>query len=66
MKQPTIKPTVQLIGQDGNAFFIMAKVIEALRKAGADKEYTDKYIEESILGDYENLLITAMEYVNVE
>jgi hypothetical protein len=28
------KPKVKLIGEDGNAFLIMGKVIKALRRAG--------------------------------
>ncbi len=66
MKQPEIKPTVKLIGQDGNAFSIMGMVKQALRRAGADKEYIDKYLGEAMSGDYDNLLVVSMEYVNVE
>lgn len=39
MKKPEIKPTVKLIGHDGNAFSIMGRVKQALKRAGADKEY---------------------------
>jgi hypothetical protein len=66
MKGPLTKPTVKLIGQDGNAFSIMGHVKQALRRAGADKEYIDKYLNESISGDYDNLLTVSMEYVDVE
>ena len=43
MKEPLTKPIVQLLGQDGNAFAIMGRVKQALKSAGADKEYIDKY-----------------------
>jgi hypothetical protein len=66
MKKPEIKPTVKLIGQDGNAFSIMGMVKQALRRAGADKEYIDKYLSEATSGDYNHLLAVSMEYVNVE
>ena len=66
MKGPLTKPTVKLIGQDGNAFSIMAHVKQALRRAGADKEYIDKYLNAATSGDYDNLLVVSMEYVNVE
>lgn len=56
---------VQLSGEDGNAFAIMARVQEALRKAGATKEDIDTYLSESMSGDYDNLLRTAMDYVEV-
>ena len=42
MKEPSIKPTVNLIGDDGNAFSIMGRVKNALRCAGADQEYIEK------------------------
>jgi len=66
MKEPSIKPTVKLIGQDGNAFAVMGSVKRALKNAGADKEYIDKYISEATSGDYNHLLAVSMEYVNVE
>lgn len=66
MQEPEYIPTVKLVGNDGNAFAIMGRVIGALKKAGADKEYTDKYMNEAMSGDYDHLLGVAMEYVNVE
>jgi len=66
MKAPSSKPTVKLIGQDGNAFAIMGRIKQALKGAGADKEYIDKYISEATSGDYDHLLAVSMEYVNVE
>jgi len=65
MKAPDVKPKVKLVGEDGNAFAIMGRVKRALRKAGADKEYIDKYMEESMSGDYDHLLVTAMKYADV-
>ena len=66
MKGPLNKPTVKLVGEDGNAFSIMGRVKKALRRAGADKEYIDKYLSEATAGDYDHLLVVSMEYVNVE
>ena len=66
MKEPLTKPTVKLTGQDGNAFSIMGRVKKALKHAGADKEYIDKYLNAATSGDYDNLLVVSMEYVNVE
>jgi len=56
---------VQLTGEDGNAFAIMAQVQKALKKVGATREDIDTYLEESMSGDYDNLLRTAMKYVEV-
>ena len=66
MKAPAEKPTVKLVGKDGNAFAIMGRVKNALKKAGADEEYIKKYLDESMAGDYDNLLATAMKYAEVE
>ena len=56
---------VQLTGRDGNAFAIMGAVKGALRKAGVPQHEIDQYIEESMSGDYNHLLVTAMEWVEV-
>lgn len=66
MKEPSSKPTVKLIDQDGNAFAVMGSVKQALKSGSADKEYIDKYISEATSGDYDHLLVVSMEYVNVE
>ena len=66
MKGPLSKPTVKLIGRDGNAFSILGRVKKALMQTGADKEYIDQYLSEATSGDYDHLLVVSMEYVNVE
>ena len=66
MKAPPSKPTVKLIGQDGNSFAIMGNVKQALKRAGADKEYIDEYLKEATSGDYNHLLTVSMKYVNIE
>jgi len=58
------KPRVKLIGEDGNAFYILGKVKAALRKAGL-KEEAEKFMKEATSGDYNHLLATAMGYVEV-
>jgi hypothetical protein len=62
-KYPEIE--VQILGRDGNAFAIMGAVSNALRKAGVPKEEINEYTSESMSGDYENLLRTAMKWVSV-
>jgi len=66
MKGPLTKPTVKLVGEDGNAFSIMGRVKKALRRAGADKEYIDKYLKEATSEDYDHLLVVSMKYVDIE
>ena len=62
---PKFDIDVQLSGEDGNAFAIMARVTKALRNAGATKEQLDEYYKESTSGDYDHLLRTACAWVNV-
>lgn len=58
--------TVQLSGHDGNAFAIMGRVARALKQAGIPQEKIREYTDESMSGDYDHLLITAMSWVEVE
>lgn len=62
---PKYNVTVELTGHDGNAFGIMAQVNRALRNAGATPEEIAQYQQESMSGDYDNLLRVAMEWVEV-
>jgi len=59
------KPTVKLIGEDGNAFYILAKVRKALIRAGLEAE-AEAYTKEATKSDYDNLLMVTMKYVDVE
>ena len=61
---PHIK--VQLTGQDGNAFFIIGRVTNALKKGKVPKEEIDKFVEEAMSGDYNNVLMTCTKYVSVK
>ena len=65
MTEPKEKPTVKLIDTNGNSFAIIGRVKTALVKAGADKEYVRKYLDEVMCGDYNNLLCVTMDYVHV-
>ena len=65
MRKPLETPTVKLSEEDSNAFLIMGKVSKALKRAGADKEYIEKYFDKASSGDYDHLLGVTMEYVNV-
>ena len=56
---------VQLSGTDGNAFALMAKVTRGIRKAGGTKEDENEFMEQAMSGDYNHLLRTCMDWVNV-
>lgn len=57
--------TVNLIGNNGNAFVIMGMVRRALKLAGVEPEEIEAYTQEATSGDYDNLLQTTMRWVNV-
>lgn len=59
------KPIVKLIGADGNAFAIINACRRAGRKAGFSQEKLSKMVEEMMSGDYNNVLVTAMNYFEV-
>jgi hypothetical protein len=63
---PKYDITVQLSGNDGNAFAILGAVGKAMRRAGVPKSEIDAYTAEAMSGDYNDLLRTSMAYVNVE
>jgi hypothetical protein len=62
-KYPNVE--VQLTGEDGNAAFIMGRVGRALREAGLSEDEIDDYYAESMSGDYDNVLRTAVKWVSV-
>ncbi len=64
VKYPNV--TVNLVGEDGNAFAILGKVGRALRRAGIDADELDAFRKEAKAGDYDHLLQTVMRWVNVE
>lgn len=56
---------VELVGEDGNAFAIIGRVSQALKKNGY-ADLAKEFQKEAMSGDYDHLLRTAMEYVEVE
>jgi len=63
-KYPDI--TVQLSGEDGNAFFIISRVMRALRRAKVADVQTEEFRKEAMAGDYDHVLQTCMRWVVVE
>ena len=60
------KPTLELVGQDGNAFMILALAKRAAKKAGWSEEKISEFMTEAQSGDYDHLLQTCTEYFEVE
>ena len=63
VKYPEIE--VQLSGEDGNAFAIIARVSKALRREGATDEERKEFFDEATSGDYDNVLRTCIRWVAV-
>ena len=56
---------VQLTGTDGNAFALMARVTQGIREGGGTKADESEFMKEAMSSDYNHLLRTCMEWVNV-
>lgn len=63
-KYPQVK--IQLVGQDGNAFYIMGRAAQAARRAGLSAEQIKEYQTEAMSGDYDNLLQVTMKYFDCD
>lgn len=57
---------VQLVGEDGNAFSIIARVTSAMKRAGIAPLMIQAFVSEATTSDYTNLLKTVMLWVNVD
>jgi hypothetical protein len=62
---PKTSVKVKLIGEDGNAFAIVGRVRQAMRRAGVSSVIIDEYTKEATSADYDNLLAVTMDYVEV-
>jgi hypothetical protein len=56
---------VELVGTDGNAFSLIGKTTRALRRGGVEKPEIDEFTKAAMSGDYDNVLITIMQWVTV-
>jgi len=65
VKLPEVK-AVKLVGEDGNAFAILARVMRAMKDAKVSPELIEQYRVEATSGDYDNLLATTCRWVKVK
>ena len=56
---------VRLVGEDGNAFAILGRVLQALRAADVPEAEVQAFLAEATSGDYDHLLGTVMRWVTV-
>lgn len=57
---------VRLVGEDGNAFAILGRVMRAMRRAGLPPEELAAFRDEATAGDYDDLLAAVLRWVDVE
>jgi hypothetical protein len=65
VRHPEVKK-VKLIGEDGNAFAILGRVMKAMKVAGVSKAEIDAYYAEATSGDYDHLLQTTLRWVKTK
>jgi hypothetical protein len=58
--------TVELIGQDGNAFAILGRCVRAARKPGWSDDEIRAFTDDTSSGDYDNLLGVVMMNFDVQ
>jgi len=65
MSELSFKPKVQLIGSDGNAFSIIGKVVQVMKKHGFNQQVINNYKKDALKGDYNHLLQITSKYVEI-
>lgn len=62
-KYPNIE--VSLSNEDGNAVAMVTRVVLAMRDDGVGRDEVDSFRDEALSGDYEHVIDTIEEWVNV-
>ena len=57
---------IPMVGEDGNAYAILARVKRIMRRAGLEDSEWESFREEATSGDYDNLLRTVMLWFSVD
>lgn len=63
VKYPEIN--IQLVGEDGNAFSILSRVMRVMKRRGMYDEW-EQFHAEATSGDYNHLLLTVMRWFSVD
>lgn len=64
-KPPLTEIKVKLVNEDGNAFAILGRVRQALKRGGRN-DLIENFTNEAMSGDYDALIQTCLRYVEVE
>jgi hypothetical protein len=65
-KTDGLKPKCKLIGEDGNIFFVLGRVRQALKASGKNDQVQEVSERVMASGSYDEALRIIMEYVDVE
>ncbi len=65
MEDMKIKPELQLVGEDGNAFFIIGRARGVLKENGYSPDEIQAFQDEATSGDYDHVVQTCMEWFDV-
>lgn len=57
------KVNMTLVGQDGNAFFLMAAFSKEAKRQGWTQDEVSRVLDKATSGDYDNLLCTLMDHI---
>lgn len=63
VKYPNV--SVQLSGEDGNAFMMISRVATALRRASVPADEVAEFQNEAMSGNYDHVLQTILKTVEV-
>jgi hypothetical protein len=58
--------TVKLVGEDGNAYAILGRCQQAMRRAKLPKTEVEAFTAEATAGNYDHLLQTCMRWFEIE
>ena len=58
-------PDIEVEIDDGNAFLIIGRVRKAMKKHKLSEKEINKFTDEAEASDYDNLLQTCMEWVEL-
>ena len=64
VKYPHIN--IPLVGQDGNAYAILARVKRIMRRADLPDSEWDLFLTEATSSNYDHLLLTVMSWFSVD
>jgi hypothetical protein len=60
------RPSLKMVGEDGNAFAILGRAHRAARKAGMPEEQWKAIQAEATAGDYDHLLQTMLKHFDCD